>query len=373
MRDSVFGERVLWQGRPRDPRPTRFARGLSMSLAAMAFVALGYAVVVSVWLHASTSKLVSSSALLLAAGFLIHEGPVFIRRRSRYVVTENHVVVHWGRLRRSIERGGISYARILWREDDPTVGDLVLVRAVRTGALARTLEVVLSDVVAPDRVFALIRGVEGSLAQGNGARSLAQRLDRGERVLWSGVPHKTRWNPKRLLLLGGGVACLASLVRMGFGLRHAWSLVSRSGVLPPAGMFLVRATGVLGLAVLACVFVFLLYAASIRPRDRVRRTRYWVTNRRVLIRRGREELSLDRERIALVVEANADRDRDVYLVVDGPQARSLGDHGVLAGQHADSLQPVFEAVDDPETVSALLRAPQVVPANKEVVASLPPG
>ena len=61
-------------------------------------------------------------------------------------------------------------------------------RAVPTGALRRTLTLTLHDVEAPDRLWAIIRGVEPSAPLGSGERPLAQRLDEGERVLWSGAP-----------------------------------------------------------------------------------------------------------------------------------------------------------------------------------------
>ena len=44
-----------------------------------------------------------------------------------------------GRLRRSIDRREISYARIHWDPKRPGIGDLEIVRAVPTGALRRRL------------------------------------------------------------------------------------------------------------------------------------------------------------------------------------------------------------------------------------------
>ena len=66
------------------------------------------------------------------------------------------------------------------------------------------------------------------------------------------------------------------------------------------------------------------YVACLRPGRLARQTRYLVTGTRVLIRRGHEELHLDRDRIAYVIAAPVKRLHDVFLVLDGPQARALG-------------------------------------------------
>src|SRR5690606_31043476 len=102
--------------------------------------------------------------------------------------TDNHIIVKRGRFRRSIERRAISYARIRWHAQAPGTGDLELVRAVPTGALRRRLTIVLPNLAAPDRVWAIIRGVPTASSGGDGHVPLAQRLDEGERVLWSGRP-----------------------------------------------------------------------------------------------------------------------------------------------------------------------------------------
>ena len=44
-------------------------------------------------------------------GALVREA---LQERTRYVVTEHHVVVHFGPFRRSIQRSAVSFARIVW-------------------------------------------------------------------------------------------------------------------------------------------------------------------------------------------------------------------------------------------------------------------
>jgi hypothetical protein len=115
------------------------------------------------------------------------------------------------------------------------------------------------------------------------------------------------------------------------------------------------------------------YVALIRPARLARATRYLVTNARVLIRRANEELSLDRSRIAYVIDAprqklllgpgpqetSLERLHDVFLVLDGPQARALAPSGAFGGEDRDdALRPVFSAIADADTVGRLLRPVQ---------------
>jgi hypothetical protein len=98
-----------------------------------------------------------------------------------------------------------------------------------------------------------------------------------------------------------------------------------------------------------------------------RLTRYLITDRRVLIRRGTEELSLDRGRIADVIAAPlrgyADDSTsqtgqglsDVFLVLDGPQARAFSPSGAFGERDGDKLVPVLSAIEDAETVGSILR------------------
>ena len=134
------------------------------------------------------------------------------------------------------------------------------------------------------------------------------------------------------------------------------------------GQALLLVSGVgLGIGLLAVVAVGTGWAAGLRPRQLARETRYFVTDRRVLIRRGREELMLDRSRIAYVISAPSNRLvprwsglRDVFLVLDGPQARALAASGAFGGESDGTLQPVLQAIDDADTVGSLLReAPEL--------------
>jgi hypothetical protein len=123
----------------------------------------------------------------------------------------------------------------------------------------------------------------------------------------------------------------------------------------------------LGMLLLLSVALAVAYVAFVRPARLARATRYFVTDARVLIRRGNEELSLDRSRIAYVIDAPWRKLHDVFLVLDGPQARALAPSGAFGGDDRDdALRPVFAAIADADTVGKLLRTsdPALEPLEK---------
>ena len=338
--------------------------------AVVSLITLGYAIVVHSSLDADVGGMVVFSAWCAVIALGAWRGPLIWRAHIEYIVTDKHVIWRRGRIRRSIDRAAISYAIIRWSRHDRAAGDLVLVRAVPTGALRRTLTLTLSDVDAPDRLWARVRGVEASAPLGNGDRPLAQRLDAGERVLWSGVPITSAWTVRR-----SATAVAAALVYATFAdslVRGIPALLrlGRSHALSPPLLALVVASAALGSLLLLTVATGVGYAAVVRPARLVRATRYFVTNARVLIRRGDEELHLDRSRIAYVIDAPAGPAllraaarglHDVFLVLDGPQSRSLAASGAF-GSGDDALRdgvlrPVFAAILDADTVGQLLREP----------------
>jgi hypothetical protein len=135
-------------------------------------------------------------------------------------------------------------------------------------------------------------------------------------------------------------------------LRRVFSLHA----LPPVVAALLVFGVALGALLLAAVAMGAAYAALVRPARLARATRYFVTNRRVLIVRGSEELHLDRSRIAYVIAApQRGTLTDLFLVLDGPQARALAPMGAFGGGDHTSLVPVFVSIEDAETVGALLR------------------
>lgn len=361
-RESLYGETILWSGRSKAVTVPVLYKVTAIVTAIVSFVTLCYAIVFALALRVPVGGMLAFAAWLAILAVGAWRVPLWWRAQVEYIVTDKHVIWRRGRLRRSIEIGAISYALIRWNARDPSVGDLVLVRAVPTGALRRTLSLTLADVMAPDRLWAIVRGVTPSAPLGDGERPLSQRLDPGERVLWSAIPLASPWTPRR-----AATAAIGALVTGAFVQALAKSIPNLSKILRlhalPASTFGVLVAGAaLGLLLLLAVAVAVGYAALIRPMRLARATRYFVTNARVLIRRGNEELHLDRSRIAYVIDAplggaaphDAGGLHDVFLVLDGPQARAMATSGAFGGEETGVLRPVFSAIVDAETVNGIL-------------------
>lgn len=353
-RDSLFGEEVVWSGGPKVVSLPGVYKLVALVGTVMALVAVAFAIVIATGLHQPTGSLLGfgawSATLALGAWRL----PLWFRAQVRYVVTERRVIWQRGRLRRSIARDAISYAVIRWK--GPGFGDLVLERAVPTGALRRTLTVTLADVEAPDRLWAIVRGLTPSAPQGDGKRPLAQRLDDGERVLWTARPWASRWTARRIATLVLGVLLVLGAALTLRRVVPPIARVLRTHALPAASSAVLVSGVALVIVLVTGVAIYVGYSALLRPWRLVRATRYFVTDRRVLILRGAEELHLDRQRIAYVITAPSSGARhDVYLVLDGPQARAFSPSGAFAATHDDDrLVPMFSGIADADTEAAVL-------------------
>jgi hypothetical protein len=362
LRDSLYGERILWQGRCLGVSIPFAQKAMAAGAAVISAVTLCYAVVVSKSLDVSVAGMVAFAAWSAALALAAWRVPIWWRSQVQYSVTERHVIWQRGRIRRSIESRQISYALIRWNASDPSLGDLVLVRAVPTGALRRTLSLTLHDVSAPDRLWALIRGVDPSAPLGNGDIPLAQRLDPGERVLWSAAPLASPWTGRRAGTAATAAFLLLMFVRSSLrGVALLADVIRMHTLTAPLAAVLVAGVA-LGMLLLLTVAAGVAYAALVRPMRLARQTRYFVTDVRVLIRRGDEELSLDRTHIAYVIDAPAKKLHDVFLVLDGPQARALAASGAFGSDETgvEGLRPVFAAIDDADTVGRILREHELV-------------
>ncbi|MDB4934224.1 MAG: hypothetical protein JWP87_1196 [Labilithrix sp.] len=362
-RDSLYDEQIAWTGGPKVLTVPRVFKVVAAVSTTMAVVALAFAIVVATGLRLPVGGLLMFSAwsALIAAG--AWRLPLWFRATAKYSVTEKHVIWQRGRLRRTIERDAISYAVIRWNPKVPGVGDLVLERAVPTGALRRTLSITFADVETPDRLWAIVRGLTPSAPQGDGSRPLAQRLDDGERVLWTAAPRASRWTKRRIATTIGASAALGSAVLMLARVAKPIGRVLHQHILSPVTSGLLVGGVALAVLLLVTVACFIGYSAVIRPVLLAKKTRYFVTDRRVLIRRGFEELHLDRERIAYVITAPwsaGGTRRDLFLVLDGPQARAFSPSGAFGGGGGDErLVPMFAAIEDADTASELLHVSRI--------------
>lgn len=365
-------ERVLWQGAPRRgvPRELRFTIAWLLILALAVISALFAGL-----LHASGLPGVHSMAgtavclLLTALGVALVPG--LQANTTRYMLTDRHVIWRRGAQRRLIERRAITYARIHWHRSTPGIGHLELVRAVPFGPLARKQRVVLHDIEAPDVLFALIRGAEASEFAGYADVTLTDRLDRGERVLWGAAPAGWR--------MGKADACTALLgiCVLAGGLVYALRMGAILLGLEHAGLPVISATWVfffaimsISASVIVAVGAALLWHGSWGARAAGSRTEYVLTQSRLLIRRCRTELSVDRRRIVDVAELPSSAgSANLHLILDAPDARALEASGALGmlPMPRSVVPPILYEISERELLRAVLlleRRPPAPPVDR---------
>jgi hypothetical protein len=352
-------ERVLWQGRPakgvaRDPE---WLLGALLAYAFATIAALFSALLFVTDLPGTRQTCIMAAYLaIVATGIAL--APRFLHDSCEYLVTDRRVMWRRGRVQRWIERHAISYGRITWSRSASGVGHLELVRATPFGPLSRKQRLVLLNVIAPDRVLACIRGVEPSENLGDPELPITDRLDAGEHVLWGGGPQGFLLGVRDLAtaVLGAGVSWLA--LRYGGQVANVLIDLERLGLQVRSWTWLLLfLAAALSFSVIACAGVWLVWRGLIRARAMGRDTEYVVTNKRVLIRRGRVELSLDRKTIVdVAVVPVADGSRHVFLILDAPEARALSDSGALMPMPParDIVPPVLYELKDTDQVCELL-------------------
>ncbi|NRA32631.1 MAG: hypothetical protein HRU17_04755 [Polyangiaceae bacterium] len=368
-RDLLLDEKIVWSGHPNGVCAPPFARVLAFSWFTLSGTATCFAVVTTLGLGESPTHLLLFAFWTATLGLLTSHGPRIWLDKVRYTITEHHVIWERGPLRRTIERRGINFARIYWSGVSGT-GDIELVRAVPAGALRRRLLVRLYNVTAPEKVWMIIRGAESSAEPDRVGRSVAQRLDDGERVLWSAQPspvlhrHLPRGRREWQMLILAGILLFAFATMLERAIPNARGLLE-AGLGDTAWWALVFGQG-LALGLVLMLGLWFGYEALVRPVSLLQNTRYWITNQRVLIQRGREELQLDRDQIVDTIDVpKPGGGRDLFLVLDGPSARALALSGAFGEtQRGSELRPVFESIENIDEIAALLQAtPDNIMAN----------
>ncbi len=370
-RESVYAGPIFWEGRPREVRSSPLMRLVGNLAYGLGVISMAFAIVRGMSLDTWTPGTLFFALWSVTLGALVHGLPTWWLGGATYRVTRDHVIWSRGPFRRAIERRAISYARILWSERTGNVGTLELVRAVPTGALHRRLALRLEGIESPDGVWAIIRDAHDVAAAGHGDLPLTQRLDRGEHILWAARPLPTL---RAYLPVGSNQWSLVAITFALFGLAIALSVRGLSILerLASAGFATQRIPFValvigMGLGVLSVLFVglFVAQTALLHRARTLHQTRYLISNKRVLIQRGREELHLDRRMIVEVIETPAGTGtQNLFLVLDGPRARALASSGAFGEktEHTVELVPVFEWVQDGDGAKhALERRPPSLP------------
>ena len=348
--------------------PSRSSRVVS---ATMAVVALAFAIVVATGLRLPVGGLLAllrvvARTIALAAWRL----PLWFRASAQLHVTDKHVIWQRGRLRRTIERDAISYAVIRWNTSVPG--------RRRPRARARR-----ADGRAPSHAQHHVRGrrrrptASGrSCAASRRARrsataaarsrsgsttasaSSGPRAPRASR--WTRAPRRDRDRRQRRRRgrrarapraprPAGRDASSASTSsrpsRRGCS-SAAWRSWCSSSPASPASSVTRRSSGPVLLA---------------------RKTRYFVTDRRVLIRRGNEELHLDRQRIAYVITApwrdGGTRARSLPRARRARRRARSRRAARSAAATSERLVPMFAAIEDADTATELLHVSRIRSAS----------
>jgi len=297
---------------------------------------------------------------LVLTGGAIHVASGLLRDSCRYVVTDRRVFWKRGKMIRSMDRKGITLGRIRWNRAIPTVGDLELVRAVPFGPLARQQRIMFHSVDAPDAVLGIIRGAEPSPHAGDHTTPLTDRLDPTEDVHWGASPDGLGIDWRDVLTTGFGFAVLV------VGLPAAVQSAAVLAELEQVGLPMISGTWLMLFAATALtatliivVGVGLIWQGILRARAMGQDTEYVLTDQRLLIRRGRTELSLPRRRIVDVAQTRGWRGlTNLHFVLDGPEARALFASGALGvfTPSRDAVLPVLFDLEDTKDLCALLGA-----------------
>lgn len=364
-------ETVLWHGRktPGVPRDRGWV-AVPLLVFALATVAALFAALMGL------AGLPGMENAVLVAGYLVLFGtgllllPHYLLDGTEYVVTDRRVLSARGRLRRSMSRNAITYARIQWHRSVAGVGHLELVCATPFGPLARKQRVVLYDVERPDRVLAYIRGATPNEHADDPDLPLAERLDPEEDVQWGGAPQGwlLGWRDVLTGVLGLAVTALG----VSYGHRVSAILLGLEEVGLPVRSWewvLFFLAVAITWIVMVGVGAWLMWWGVGRARRLGRDTEYVLTEHRLLIRRGRTELSVDRSCIVDVADAPVRRGlHHLFLVLDTPVSRALVVSGALGAlpPSRDRVPPVLYELRDVERLKELLAGPDAVSPSRSL-------
>lgn len=343
-------ERLLWHAMPvaGTPRPAVYGIVSAVSVAtAVACLLFG------LLLRAASLDGFGGLAAtaLYALVFLVGAQllPRYALDPCEFALTSRRVLWRRGSTVRSIDRSGISFVRVQRHRSERGIGTVEIVRAVPFGPLLRQERLVLHDLRDPDAFLAELREVPFEPSD-DPERPLVERLDADEKVLWGAGPEGAMLGWRELSTAALGVSVMA------FALWYASVTFGALRSLEEAGLpvgsevwWLFFAACSVTFALVAAVGGGLVWWGVVRARNEGRDTEYLVTDRRVLIRRGRTELSLDRTRIFDVAERRSALGlRHVFFILDGPEGRALGDSGALHGllPSRDGVPPILYDLRD---------------------------
>lgn len=355
-------------GVPRDLR-WRIVPLIAFSISAVAALGAGLLSVAEIPAAGST---VLVAFLLAACGLAVGQAPRFLLDPCEYFVTDRRVVWRRGPFTQSIERRAITFARVHWHRKVPGVGHLELVRAVPFGPLSRTQRILLHDVVAPDRLLSLVRRSEPGEHGGYADVKLTDRLDQSERVLWGGAPDGLRMGRAEVFMAALGV--VVAVVGVLYAYRTVGVLLALESVGLPVRSWtwlMLFAVMLISGAIILGTGGFLVWQGVWGARAGGSRTEYLLTDTRLIIRRDRTELSVERGRIVDVADLPSSAgSRNLHLILDAPNARALDHSGALSlfSVPRAVVAPVLYEVRDMDALRRLLLEGETEPPPLKEVA-----
>ena len=353
------GEQVRWVGRPTAVARERLWVVAPVLLFAMALVSALFAVLMRragmTGMHQGLA-LASALAAMGVGSLLV---PRHLRDDQRYLVTDRRVLWRRGTRFRFVRIEDLTYARIRWNRSSPVVGHLELVVATPFGPLLRRLRMALHDIREPDVVLALIRGEEASENAGDRTVPLIERLERGEQVRWGGHPRGWHLGWREGAITLSGVALI--LFSMAYFQRTARILLDLEGLglqVRSAEWALLFSAVTISWVCIAAIGIGLAWSGCVRAYRLGEDTEYLLTDRRLLIRRGEVELSVDRRRIVdAALQPAPGKQHHLFLLLDSPQSRALSDSGAMGMflPARDAVPPVlFELAEAEQVRSQIL-------------------
>jgi hypothetical protein len=191
---------------------------------------------------------------------------------------------------------------------------------------------------------------------------LAQQLEVGERVLWSAKPITTwtRFIPGTNRDIAETLLGLFTVLLMARTLHSAIPAMKRvldAGVSATSVGFICLVISIGLTCLLLCTVAgALVWAGVVKPAMLQINTHYLITNQRVLISQGNQELHLERSRIVDIIQAPlSDGRSNLFLVLDGPRARAVALSGAFEQRVSWELTPVLRHVVDADSVGKILQ------------------
>jgi len=360
-------EQVVWQGRP-IAGATRDWHWLIVPalLGTIALSASLFAVLLKHTGQPGAGQLLWMAVYFAALGVATGLAPSFLHDRCEFMVTDMRVLWRRGPLSRWIDSSSISYARIHWNRGRSDIGHLELVRASPFGPLLRKQRLWLHNVHMPDRLLVRIEGSEPGVMSGDRDISIADRLPESEHILWGDHPHGHLLSTRNVMTALLGVAVLLVACRYGSRAWGAMVVLENHGLQVRSWTWalLFSGTAVSWLLVLT-IAAGLLWHGLWRARSLGHQTEYVITDKRVVIRRGRTELYLNRRHIVdVAIVPTVLGMRHLFLILDAPDGRALADHGAMTPlpPARDLVAPIMYELNDSETVRRLLLDPPGSPA-----------